>query len=63
MNFKQVLVHQDISVNKKDANKFDTWDVVSRKINKNKEKPIEKTSFSEAKYNILCQNDNILYDS
>lgn len=62
MNFKEVLVHQDIT-NDKDSKEFETWEVVSRKINKktvcNKK---NNNIYSDAKYNIICQNDHIIYD-
>ena len=61
MNFKEVLVHQDIT-NDKDSKEFETWEVVSRKINKKTVCNKKNNIYNDAKYNIICQNDHIIYD-
>ena len=62
MNFKEVLVHQDVT-NDKDSKTFETWEVVCRKINKKKgDTKLKTCSNGDAKYNIICQNDHIIYD-
>lgn len=64
MNFKQVLTHEDIIINSKESKNFQTWDIVNSKIKgKGKEKEkVKQDSNYQTKYNILCQNDSLLYD-
>ena len=63
MNFKQVLTHEDVIINGKEAKNFLTWDLVEAKIvESKKETPIKNESNYSPKYNVLCQNDSLLYD-
>jgi hypothetical protein len=63
MNYKQVLIHEDPIYNGKKS-EYMSWDEVILKVNE-KEKPktpiVTKPS-SQGKYDILSENDSLLYD-
>ena len=63
MNYKQVLIHEDPVYIEKKKKEYMSWEEVNTKIQsleKNKEGPSKKTNAN--KYEVLSENDSLLYD-
>lgn len=73
MNYKQVLVHEDPIYTDNKKKEYMSWDDVNAHFNVNSNvkinintnmssKGIEKGKCNLNKYEVLCENDSILYD-
>jgi hypothetical protein len=63
MNYKQVLVHEDPVYIEKKNKEYMSWEEVNKKIQSiEKAKVVPSKPRNLNKYEVLSENDNILYD-
>lgn len=63
MNYKQVLVHEDPVYIEKKNKEYMSWEEVNKKIQSiEKAKVVPSKPSNLNKYEVLSENDNILYD-